>query len=101
MGEWGPEEGHRRRSLTVEPATGGRGDQTGRERQARDGAAAASASVRVDGCCALQGERGGGQACEREGRRGGKGGGLADRRGGGLRMGRRRQASMGAMATGT
>jgi hypothetical protein len=60
---------------------GGRGDQTGRERQAGDGAAAAL--IRVGGRCVLQGERDGGRASEREGRGGGKGGGLVDRRGGG------------------
>jgi hypothetical protein len=65
MGERGLEEGCRRQLLTVEPATGGRGDQTGRERHAGD--RAATASVCVSGRCALQGGRGGGRAREREG----------------------------------
>jgi hypothetical protein len=50
-GERGSEEGRMHRSLTVEPITGGRGGQTGREQHAGDGVVAAA--VRVDGRCAL------------------------------------------------
>jgi hypothetical protein len=99
MSKRGPEEGHRCWSPMAEPTTGGRGNQMGRERQARDGAVAAL--VRIGGHCALQGGRGGGWASEREGRWGGKGGRLADRRGGGPGTGHRCQVLAGVVATGT